>query len=79
MSVTLEKQIRDLAVLASLEGEDDVSDALLLILRGTRLPPPLRRGFVEAVAGLLEVAGIVSEHVEASEVRRCAPTGGRLH
>ena len=56
--MTLEKEIRDLAVLASAENEDDVRDALLLILRGRQLPRPARNGFFNALAGLLEAAEI---------------------
>ncbi len=66
MSVSLEKHIRDLAVLASMESEDDVSEALLLIVRGSRLPRALRRGFVSAVAGLLESAEILSERYSST-------------
>ncbi len=61
MTVTLEKHIRDLAVLASVESEDEVSEALLLIVRGSRLPRAVRCGLLEAVAGLLDAAEMLSE------------------
>ncbi len=61
MTVSLEDQIRHLALLASAENEDDVRDALLLIVRGRRLPSAVRRGFVNAVAALLSAAEVCQD------------------
>ncbi len=58
MTVSLEEQIRQLALVASAENEDEVSDALLLVIRGRQLPRAARRGFVNAIGGLLAAAEI---------------------
>ncbi len=58
MAVALAEEIRDLAILASSEQEDDLSDALLVILRAMQLPRPVRRGLVKAVQQLVEAVEI---------------------
>ncbi len=58
MTESLEERIRDLAMSASAENEDDVCDALLLTLKVSQLPPAARHGVVSAIAGLLEAAEI---------------------
>ncbi len=61
MSVRLEEQLRSLALVASAENEDDVSDALLLIVRGMQLPPRTRRAFVTSVGHLLTAAEVCQD------------------
>ncbi len=61
MAVPLEEQLRSLALVASAEHEDDVSDALLLIVRGMQLPHGTRRAFVTSVGHLLTAAEICQD------------------